>query len=78
MRSIVLVTGVVLILQVAASLAQQSPSPPNEPAHKVFVMTGCLERGSAESAVFQLTDSTPIGQAPPADPSTTGAGAGRG
>jgi len=75
MRSIVLVTGVVLILQVAASLAQQSPSPPNEPAHKVYVMTGCLERGSAQTSVFQLADSTPIGQAPPADPSTTGAGA---
>ena len=75
MRSIVFVTGVVLILQVAASLAQQSPSPPNEPAHKVYVMTGCLERVSAQTSVFQLADSTPIGQAPPADPSTTGAGA---
>ena len=73
MRSIVFVTGVVLILQVAASLAQQSPSPPNEPAHKVYVMTGCLERGSAQTSVFQLADSTPIGQAPPADPSTTDA-----
>ena len=75
MRSIAFVTGVVLILQVAASLAQQSPSPPNEPAHKVYVMTGCLERGSAQTSVFQLADSTPIGQAPPADPSTTDAGA---
>ena len=75
MRSIVFVTGVVLILQVAASLAQQSPSLPNEPAHKVYVMTGCLERGSAPTSVFQLADSTPIGQAPPPDPSTTDAGA---
>ena len=75
MRSIAFVTGVVLILQVAASLAQQSPSPPNEPAHKVYVMTGCLERGSAQTSVFQLADSASIGQAPPADPSTTDAGA---
>ena len=73
MRAIVFVTGAVVILQVAASLAQQSPSPPNEPAHKVYVMTGCLERGSAQAAVFQLADSTAIGQAPPADPSTTDA-----
>ena len=76
MRSIVFVTGVVLILQVAASLAQQSPSPPNEPAHKVYVMTGCLERGSAQTSVFQLADSTPIGQMPPTDPSNTEAAAG--
>ena len=75
MRSMVFATGVVLILQVAASLAQQSPSPPNERAHKVYVMTGCLERGSAQTSVLQLTDSTPSGQAPPADPSTTDAGA---
>jgi hypothetical protein len=75
MRSIVFVTGVASILQVAASLAQQSQSPPNEPAHKVYVMTGCLERGSAQTSVFQLADSTPIGQAPPTDPSPTDAGA---
>ena len=74
MRSIVFVTGVVLILQVAASLAQQSPSPANEPAHKVYVMTGCLERGSAATSVFKLADATSVGQAPPTDPSNTGSG----
>jgi len=71
MRSIVLVTGVVLILQVAASLAQQSPSPPNEPAHKVYVMTGCLERGSAQTSVFQLVDASSVGPMPPTDRSNT-------
>ena len=71
MRSIVLVTGVVSIFQVAASLAQQSPSPPNEPAHMVYVMTGCLERGSAATSVFKLTDATSVGQMPPTDPSNT-------
>ena len=70
MRSITLVTGVALVLQVATSLAQQSA--PNEPAHKVYVMAGCLARGSASTSVFQLADSTPVGQAPPADPSNKG------
>ena len=75
MRPLVFATGVVLILRVAVSLAQQSPSPPNEPAHKVYVMTGCLQRGSASTSVFQLADPTPIGQAPPTDTSNTDAGA---
>ena len=64
MRSIVFVTGVVLIFQVAASLAQQSPSPANEPAHKVYVMSGCLEGGSAATSVFKLADATSVGQMP--------------
>jgi hypothetical protein len=71
MRPIVFATCVVLSLQVAASLAQQSP--PNEPAHKVYVMTGCLERGSASTLVFKLADATAVGQAPPGDPSNTDA-----
>ena len=69
MRSIVLATGVVVMLQVAASLAQQLP--PNEPAHKVYVMSGCLERGSAATSVFKLADATSVGQMPPTDPSNT-------
>ena len=73
MRSTVFVTGVVVILQVAASLAQQSPAPPNEPAHKVYVMSGCLERGSATTSVFTLSDAASVGQAPPTDPSSTNA-----
>ena len=71
MRPIVFATCVVLILQVAGSLAQQSP--PNEPAHKVYVMTGCLERGSASTSTFKLADATAVGQAPPGDPSNTDA-----
>ena len=76
MRPIVFATGVVLILQVAASLAQQSP--PNEPAHKVYVITGCLERASASTSVFTLADATAVGQAPPGDPSNTDAEAAAG
>jgi hypothetical protein len=71
MRPLVFATGVVLILQVAALLAQQSP--PNEPAHEVYVITGCLERGSASTSVFTLADATAVGQAPPGDPSNTDA-----
>ena len=71
MRSMVFVTGVVSVLQVAASLAQQSPSSPNEPAHKVYSMTGCLEGGSAAKSVFKLADATSVGQMPPTDPSNT-------
>ena len=69
MRSMVFVTGVVLIVQVAASLAQQSPA--NEPAHKVYVMSGCLEGGSAATSLFKLADATSVGQMPPTDPSNT-------
>ena len=76
MRSMVFVTGVVSVLQVAASLAQQSPSSPNEPAHKVYSMTGCLEGGSAAKSVFKLADATSVGQMPPTDPSNTEAGNG--
>ena len=59
------------IFQVAASLAQQSPSPANEPAHKVYVMSGCLEGGSSAMSLFKLADATSVGQMPPADPSNT-------
>ena len=72
MRSIVLVIGVVFTFQVAASLAQQSPSPANQQAHsKVYVMSGCLEGGSAATSVFKLADATSVGQMPPTDPSNT-------
>ena len=71
MRPIIFATGVALILQVAASLAQQPP--PNEPAHKVYVMSGCLERVSAPTSVFKLVDATSIGQAPPTVPSNRAA-----
>jgi hypothetical protein len=49
MKPIVFATGVVVILQVAASFAQQSP--PDDPAHKVYAMTGCLERSSAATSL---------------------------
>jgi hypothetical protein len=77
MRPIIFATGVVVIFQAAASLAQQPPSP-SEPAHKVYVMSGCLERGSAATSDFKLADATSVGQAPPADAVKTDAGAAAG
>jgi len=76
MRPIVFATGVVVILRGAASLAQQSPA--NEPAHNVYVMSGCLERGSAPTSLFKLADAIPVGQGPPTDPSNRDAEGGAG
>ena len=44
--------------------AQRTEAPTNQPAHNVFVLTGCLERGTAPSA-FRLTRAVAVGQAPP-------------
>jgi hypothetical protein len=45
--------------------AQQTASPPNEPAHKIYVMSGCLEIESGSTSAFRLTRAQPVGQAPP-------------
>jgi hypothetical protein len=49
---------------VTSAAAQQTPQSRNEPAHNVFVLTGCLERGDAPSS-FRLTRATSTGQLPP-------------
>ena len=66
MRAIVFGTVVGLTSWIAALSAQQAPSPSSEPAHKIYVMTGCLEVGSAPTSVFRLTGAKNVGQAPPA------------
>ena len=48
----------------APSIAQQAQTPPSEPAHKVFVLTGCLTDSPAATEVFKLTGAVPVGQAP--------------
>ena len=73
MKPIVFATSIVFVFQVTASLAQQSQ--PNEPAHNVYVISGCLEDSSAPTDLFKLVDAMPIGQAPPADRQKTQAGA---
>ena len=64
-----IVSGLALVFGVviaASSAAQQEPKPASEPAHKVFVVTGCLTGGGpAETAPFKLTGAVPVGQAPP-------------
>ena len=65
MRTLVFGT-VVLTGWIAAPSAQQAPSSPNEPAHKIYMMTGCLDIGSESTSAFRLTRAEPIGQAPPA------------
>jgi hypothetical protein len=49
--------------------AQRTPDSKNEPAHNVFVLTGCLEKGDAPSS-FRLTRASAVGQAPPRSNST--------
>ena len=48
----------------APSDAQQAQAPPSEPAHKVFVLTGCLADSPAATAAFKLTGAVSVGQAP--------------
>ena len=58
-------TAVLLAGWITAPAAQQKPAPVNEPAHKVYVLTGCLE-GGPSGAVFKLTRAASVGQTPPA------------
>ena len=62
-------TSVLFLLWMAALTAQQQPAPTTEPAHKVYVLTGCLEAGTATSS-FRLTGGSAVGQAPPAPTSS--------
>lgn len=48
----------------AISAAQQAQAPPSEPAHKVYVLTGCLTGSPAPTAPFKLTGAAAVGQAP--------------
>ena len=74
MKQMTFATALALVWCAATLAGQQSPAPPNqvEPAHKVYVVTGCLERGSAPST-FRLTRASAVGQiAPPASPDGEG------
>ena len=62
--------GALLACWTVAPTAQQTP-PVNEPAHKIFVLTGCLEGSADATSIFKLTRSSSIGQ----PPSTPAAGA---
>lgn len=53
---------------VAPSAAQQSQARPAEPAHKVFVLAGCLSANPDASDTFKLTGAVPVGPPPPERP----------
>jgi hypothetical protein len=73
MKLMTLATSLVLTCWIAEPGAQRTPEPTNQPAHNVFLLTGCLERGTAPTA-FRLTGASPVGQAPPR-PTTSAASA---
>ena len=63
-------TALVLAGWIMGPAAQQTP-PSNEPAHKVFMLIGCLEGGSGPTSGFKLTGATAVGQAPSAPTSSS-------
>jgi hypothetical protein len=52
-------------MAVPSAQQQPSPTPKAEPAHNVYVLTGCLAAGVDTAATFKLTDASSIGQAAP-------------
>jgi hypothetical protein len=65
MRTTAFGTIVVLTSWIAAPSTQQPPPPANEPAHKIYVVNGCLEGGRESTSAFKLTGAKNVGQAPP-------------
>ncbi len=65
MKPIVSGVGLLIVFCAATSSAQRTPTAAQEPAHQVYVLTGCLEDGTP-MAPFRLTGSTSVGQLPPA------------
>jgi|SRR5688572_14401381 len=55
-------------LIVTPSAAQQPQARPDQPAHKVYVLTGCLAGNPGASDTFRLTGAVPVGQPPPERP----------
>jgi hypothetical protein len=69
-----IVVGLALVFSGAiASLAtaQQAQPPATEPAHKIYVLTGCLTGGGpAPTTPFKLTGAMPVGLAPQEKPAS--------
>jgi hypothetical protein len=71
MKQTTLATSLALTCWIAAPAAQRTTqTPTNEPAHNVYVLTGCLERGDAPTA-FRLTRASAVGQVPPRQGAST-------
>jgi hypothetical protein len=64
MKQTVLAMSVAMAFGVTSAAAQQAADSKNEPAHNIFVLTGCLERGDAPSS-FRLTRASSTHQLPP-------------
>ena len=69
MKKTLVGTAVAVACCIAAPFAQQqpAPTPPETPAHNVFVLSGCLEAGTDATVTFKLTDASSIGQRTPAE-----------
>ena len=68
MKNAVFGSAVALAWFMATPFAQQSqPTPAAAPAHKVIVLTGCLERGADPAGPFRLTDASSIRQNTPGE-----------
>lgn len=62
-------TGLVFAGWLAAPAAQQeAPGGATEPAHKVYVLNGCLEKGATTTSPFKLTRAVAVGRAIPPAP----------
>ena len=75
MKKTVLGSAIVVAWCVAAPMAQQqepAPTVDKAPAHKVYVLTGCLQAADATST-FKLSDASSIGLAPTATAAEPGA-----
>lgn len=69
MKPIVFGLAMVLIgVAAAPSSGQQTKASSDQPAHKVFVLSGCLVGNPGASDTFKLTGAVPTGQAPPERP----------
>jgi hypothetical protein len=71
-------TRIVLALAIlwigsATFSAQQRPASSGQPAHKVFILNGCLTSEPGAAGAFKLMGATPVGQAPPEHAATADA-----
>lgn len=60
-------------IAVPAAQDQRAPTPKSEPAHNVYVLTGCLMSDAVATPTFKLTDATSIGQPTPGRAGIAGA-----
>lgn len=59
-----IIVGLVLSFSGVTAAAQQAQAPASAPAHKIYVLTGCLTGSPAATAPFKLTGAVAVGQAP--------------